>query len=469
MITNTNYLKPIISICLPCYNVVCYLEKLFASLANQTFNDFELVFIDDGSTDDTYKEIKRLLEEYKGKLRGVVYTQKNSGVSKTRNELIKKANGEYLFFLDPDDTIPKDALQKLYNASNKGSINIVAGRAKFVFNDKWILPFLPHSRYNKDFNVYHYVKSNLCTIWGVLFKKTIFDNFTFLPDYIFEDIGLMTYIFLKNESFKFIKNVVYFYNRRIGKYSLSAFNHKNKWKVIDLNIQMFEIFSKYKKEGWLDSKEYLRIINGSLFQSIVANLWLSRKYSNNNFINMLPVHSLYKIYKQFNIKLHFSKTPWKILAYIHIKTTKNHIKMMKVVFGNKINVKKFQDDIRILNNSNLNNSSLHNSKKVYLVTEPINNLEKIIKSKNKITFLLDAGYENLYDNQNVVIGKTIENKKSLNNVADKNQFLNLSKICDFNKSDFKKILDIDSRILILMNEKYRNEESLNNILNIVFI
>ncbi|MGL4947955.1 MAG: glycosyltransferase family 2 protein [Mycoplasma sp.] len=463
--------KPIVSICLPCYNVAKYLETLFSSLATQTFKDFELVFINDGSTDDTYEMIKKLLEKYSGTLTGSVYTQKNKGIGSTRNELIKKANGEYLFFLDPDDSMPKNALQNLYNASNSGEISIIAGRAKFVFNEKWKVPFIPQSRFNKDFNSAHYVKSNMCTIWGVLFKKNIFDNVEFLPNYIFEDIGLVSYLFLKNSSFKLIENIVYYYNRRINSGSLSSFSGKNRWVLIDLDIQMNQIFMKYKNEGWLKSKKYKRIINGTLFQPIIANLWLSKKYTNNQFLNLLPIYSLYSIYKGFNIELKFSKTPWKILAYLYIKLSKRHRFVSKVVYKNNKWVSKFRKSEKLFSKVH----SIDDIKaipvsphKLYFIESDFDGLENIIETKTKKTFLLDQRFEHLYNHKNVSVGITIEDKKELENIKQKIQFINLTKITTFDDEELDELTRINKYTLLILNRKYHDNDKLRNCLNIIF-
>ncbi|MGL4951708.1 MAG: glycosyltransferase family 2 protein [Mycoplasma sp.] len=471
MSMQTKQQKPLISICLPCYNVSKYLDKLFSTLKNQTFKNFELLFINDGSTDDTYQKILYLVEKYKDSLNCKVYTQKNKGIGATRNELIKKANGEYLFFLDPDDSMPKNALELLYNASDSGNISIIAGRAKFVFNEKWKMPFIPQSRFNKHFNATHYVKSNMCTVWGVLFKKSLFNNDEFLPDYIFEDIGLVSYIFLKNDSFKLIKNIVYFYNRRIGVYSLSSFSEKNRWSVIDLDVQMNQIFTKYKNEGWLDSRKDRRIINGTLFQPIVANLWLAKKYTNNEYMNLLPLYSLYSIYKKFNIKLQFSKTPWKILAFSYIKMSKSHRLVSKIVYKDDSIVSKMRKNAKLfvkLNNQNIKSLSTPLLHKLNFIDDNITNLKEIIETKTKKTFLLDQRFTELYNYKNVVVGETITDKNLLNNIKSKTQFINISKIDNFSSEEIENIVKIDNRILIIVNKKYSSNEKLKNKFNIVF-
>lgn len=100
-----------ISVIVPCYNVAEYIPRCMESLQAQTFKDFEVICINDGSVDDPPLNI---LNKYK--TRGVkIYSTENRGVVQARNEGIKLARGEYLYFFDPDDLIEPNALEVVYN------------------------------------------------------------------------------------------------------------------------------------------------------------------------------------------------------------------------------------------------------------------------------------------------------------------------------------------------------------------
>ncbi|MBO5435182.1 glycosyltransferase family 2 protein [bacterium] len=103
---------PKISIVMPIYNMEKYLHETIPCLLNQTFKDFELICIDDGSTDKSLK----ILTDYSQKDKRIqVYTQSNQGAATARNYGINKANGEYLLILDSDDVYHQEMLEKLYN------------------------------------------------------------------------------------------------------------------------------------------------------------------------------------------------------------------------------------------------------------------------------------------------------------------------------------------------------------------
>ena len=118
-----------ISIIMPCYNTEKYIEKTLQSLYDQSFQDFEIVFINDGSTDNTMLYIK----ECKDKLgeRVKIIDKENEGQSKARNVGLNEADGEYIVFLDSDDYIANDYLETLYNATKaKDSDMVLSGQKK---------------------------------------------------------------------------------------------------------------------------------------------------------------------------------------------------------------------------------------------------------------------------------------------------------------------------------------------------
>lgn len=98
-----------ISILIPAYNGEKYISACLESVVNQTSNEYEVIIIDDGSTDKTYEICKLYSSNYRIKL----YKQSNKGVTYTRNKLVKLANCEYFIFLDCDDILHYDTVKRL--------------------------------------------------------------------------------------------------------------------------------------------------------------------------------------------------------------------------------------------------------------------------------------------------------------------------------------------------------------------
>ena len=111
----------LISIIVPVYNVEIYLKKCIDSIINQTYKNLEIIIIDDGSNDNS----GRICDEYlelDGRIR--VFHKSNGGLSSARNYGIDKAKGEYICFIDSDDYIQCDMIEKLYNACNNNNAQI---------------------------------------------------------------------------------------------------------------------------------------------------------------------------------------------------------------------------------------------------------------------------------------------------------------------------------------------------------
>lgn len=110
------------SILIPAYNAEKYLSRALDSVLNQTYKDFEIILIDDGSTDST----PQICDEYGEKYSFIhVFHQKNIGLSKTREKLIEKASGKYIFWLDADDYYDLTLLEKAVKAFEITDADIV--------------------------------------------------------------------------------------------------------------------------------------------------------------------------------------------------------------------------------------------------------------------------------------------------------------------------------------------------------
>ena len=101
-----------VSVIVPVYNVEKYLDKCLDSIVNQTFNNYEIIIINDGAPDNSEAIIKKYLKKYPQKIK--YYKKENGGLSDARNMGILKSSGKYLMFVDSDDYIAEDMIEKLY-------------------------------------------------------------------------------------------------------------------------------------------------------------------------------------------------------------------------------------------------------------------------------------------------------------------------------------------------------------------
>ena len=126
--------SPLISVVLPTYNVAQYLQQCLESVAAQTYRNIEVIIIIDGATDGSYE----IAQEFcKTDSRFAVYWQENAGSGPARNAGLAHCKGEFVMFVDPDDWIEAELLEKLYEAQSEGDYDLVAStRIKVEYDSK---------------------------------------------------------------------------------------------------------------------------------------------------------------------------------------------------------------------------------------------------------------------------------------------------------------------------------------------
>lgn len=239
-------MNPIISIIVPVYNAEFYLSRCINSILSQTFTDFELLLIDDGSTDQS----SEICDKYAVKdARIRVFHKKNGGVSSTRNVGLDEAKGEWIMFVDADDYLLKKSLELLLKESNADLI--VGGFSRIHLSSGKVYSFVPDHRiirigtsivFPED-----WVGTYLSTPWCKLFKKEIIKNkkIRFRQDLFYgEDTDFVFRYTIEIGSIQFISEQVYCYcyaGERFGKYALKA---KDLEKLIDCTNQNFDLLSQ---------------------------------------------------------------------------------------------------------------------------------------------------------------------------------------------------------------------------------
>ncbi|CUO14393.1 Hyaluronan synthase [Turicibacter sanguinis] len=172
------------SFIVPIYNCEKYITKCVNSLVNQTYKNFEILLVDDGSNDNSYNICLELKNRYK-EVKIQLYKKENSGVSSTRNYGIDKSKGQYICFIDSDDyldfnfleNIEKILEKKNYDLINFGfySETFINGKIsydKIIANEKEYLS----KEELKDDLVYLWDKHMLYNIWNKVYKKEIIEN-----------------------------------------------------------------------------------------------------------------------------------------------------------------------------------------------------------------------------------------------------------------------------------------------------
>ena len=135
--------KPKVSVVIPVYNTEKYLEATLQSIRNQTCCEIEIIVIDDGSTDCSAEIVRRAADE-DGRI--VLVSQPNRGLSLARNAGIARASGEFVYFMDSDDLLEKDALETCYRKCTEQRLDFVIFDAKAFSDEGADIPGIRYER-----------------------------------------------------------------------------------------------------------------------------------------------------------------------------------------------------------------------------------------------------------------------------------------------------------------------------------
>ena len=231
---------PLISVIVPAYNVEKYIKTCLDSLINQTYSNFEIIVINDGSTDQTEK----ILNEYESNPKIRIFSQKNGGLSAARNQGLNLANGELVCFIDSDDSVKSDYLEKLaapfFEDSN---IDITVCGYQEKFENSEINHVLKSQKITgaqatkdllikqQDFNI---------LAWNKLYRKKLFSNnhIEYPAGQIHED-NLTTYkLFSHAQKVFYISDVLYIYQRTHSEITKNLYSKEKTLKRLQVKEQM---------------------------------------------------------------------------------------------------------------------------------------------------------------------------------------------------------------------------------------
>ena len=252
--------KTFISIIIPLYNAENYIYKNINSILNQTYTNFELIIVNDSSTDKSLNIVKSFDDE-----RIKIFTKINEGTSKARNYGIKFATGDYILFIDADDYIECNALEKYIEVINKYNPDFITNGfySETVHSNYVDMMFNSNKFYNnpdelKEDLVLLYKKHLLYNVWNKLFKKDIinsnnlkFKDINFGEDMIF----VQDYIKCCN-TFYNMEDCLYHYVREVKNSITTSFIPN----LLNIRINENKILSNFFGNFGIKKKEYIDFI-----------------------------------------------------------------------------------------------------------------------------------------------------------------------------------------------------------------
>lgn len=295
----------LISIIVPIYNAAPFLEACLSSLREQTYQNFEVILIDDGSTDESNQICRTFTQEDS---RFKLYTQHNTGRSAARNKGLEMAKGELICFVDSDDWVEKDMLYTLYTAYIQYSVGIV--QCSYYYHKEKEVTDMSHTALEgirtarQGLELLFRDKQVKNFLWNNLFERSLFTHIRFPESKDFEDVAVMYQLFARSRYIMFLKTAKYHYRVSHSSISHAAFSLKSRLDYLDaLNAQYHFAQSEglWKKSGVVLSKKYLGILNEFLRNKVdESQINLLKSYLKNHINGWLLLrYAPYRAFRRF--------------------------------------------------------------------------------------------------------------------------------------------------------------------------
>lgn len=282
------------SVIIPIYNVEDYLRRCVESVINQTFKDYEVFLIDDCSSDSSLK----IAEEYENNEAVTLLRKgKNSGLSDTRNYGIRKAKGEYILFLDSDDYIEVDALEKIDRLISENETPDIIYFDYFMHKDNTVSReksnhcaktiFIGADFLKKELTVRKY---NPAVAFGIYRRTLITENNLFFKTGILHEDELWSpQIVLEAEKVCITEYAYYHYIRHLGSITMKENQQKNGLDMITICKDLDEVSKK------IDDKELRKVMDNHVAMLYMKALTVGKLFQRNLCKNLERTYPLKRV------------------------------------------------------------------------------------------------------------------------------------------------------------------------------
>ena len=446
------------SIIVPAYNTEKYIDKCLKSIFSNTYKNFEVIIVNDGSTDKTEDIINKYIKKYDN----IIYIkQKNMGLSLARNNGVKKATGDYLLFIDSDDYVEKNLLENINKDID--DLDVLRYQLNMVFNDK-IIPYG-----EKEFNVTNGIDAfekivrykfiEMAALYVINRKYYLDNNFMFEKDVYHEDYGLLPLVIATAKKVKSINYLGYNYVQRDG--SIMSSNDTEKYlkncidSLLKQNFEDYEIIvindlSPGNAEEIIKSYNDKKIvyIKNKTNKGIGYNRNLGIKKAKGEYVCFIDsddyvkedfISKMYNYSKENNLDLC-------VCDYVNVDEEGNKLKEFNL---SDFCITNYEENNKILCEINL---------------APWNKLyKKDMLVKNKIEFSETLKYEDLS-----FVALSIKNSKKIGKINEQLNYYTIHKNSETTTRD-KRVFDIFKQLDIVRNEyksgKYLDELTVSVLLN----
>ncbi len=312
--------KELVSVIIPVYNAESFLERALLSVLNQTYNDLEIILVDDGSKDNS----PAMCDDFAKKDKRVkVIHQENAGPSAARNKGIEVAKGKYIEFLDADDYISANCIEKMVESIGASDLVVCgyhyvtqSGAVQYAFEKKEVLNF--RNNCSKFFDMVKKVLFN--SPCNKLLKKDLITKGFDEKYFIGEDTIFNTEYFKNCQMVTIIPDVLYYYD------------FTNQTSILHTKIRSEEDFKQYWDtlynfcDEYFNNEDYLFYINGLYIKASMSQIISTAIKQNLSFKEYKQLFKQYrntekikKSFKKYNKNVFASKNLFGKIAILFFK------------------------------------------------------------------------------------------------------------------------------------------------------
>ncbi len=286
------------SIIVPVYNVEKYIEKCLNSIYSQSYENFEVIIVNDGSPDNSVDIINKYVQKDS---RFKLYNKKNGGLSDARNFGVKKAKGDYIIFVDSDDYINNKTLEMINNEINKyKNLDIIRYELSIVNEKHQIVKEFKHFPFsNKNINEAFPIllKNNYldpAPLYAVNRKFMINNNFKFSENRFHEDFGLTLKMLISAKKISSIDFCGYYYvHRNNSIMNEKRYDHIRK-KAFD-TLYHFDVLYAFAKKCKNISNQTLYMFNNFIAVITISKIHNLNKNDKKKLIKELKKRKITKL------------------------------------------------------------------------------------------------------------------------------------------------------------------------------
>lgn len=293
----------LISIIIPVYNTQTYLEECLNSVINQTYNNLQVIIINDGSTDGSEDICKRFQEKDN---RIEYFYQKNQGVAATRNKGVTLARGKYICFIDSDDYVHVKFIEILYSGIAKNDADLsmcMYSKEPFdLFDSNVDIRSLILNGRDMMLHFFQYDIDAMNVLWNKIYKKELLENETFPVGLTHEELVVNAKVYYNSHKVAFFECKPYYYRTTENSIINSSFSERKLDVVCQIENRMLYFFELNEKEIYERFLQEYEVMNLKFYYLCKKNKIIQKKFICNE------LRRKYKYYFKETIKS--PKTEW---------------------------------------------------------------------------------------------------------------------------------------------------------------